>query len=133
MGRASGIEIFSEHLSVATNTMSYTHLHNCISRMVTIVYTADATVGNRRVVMKVTDPAGNLIWLGKAGATQPASTTYTYTFQPGIYRETSIIADSLQIPLPGEALWKAGFTVQVYDESNVSASDSMEGNCVGEH
>lgn len=90
-----------------------------------INYTSDATVGNRQIVTELYNGDGDLIWTCSAGAVQAASTVNNYLWMPGIYRETTFINNSLQVPFPTNMTLLGNWTLKVYDSANISSGDSM--------
>lgn len=111
---------------VATNTYTSAVFSQSIKfNFMQVVYTSDATVGNRQVRAVMYDSSDNLIWDSHAGAVQAASLTRHYEWMPGIYRETSFVDDSIQVPFPSDMEVPANYYFKVFDNTNVSASDSM--------
>lgn len=91
-----------------------------------VAYTSTATVGNRQLKMEVLDSGSNLRIDAHAGAVQAASNTYHYEFMKGIYRETSFVDNSIQVPIPYDVVIPAGWSLRIYDESAVdAAADDM--------
>lgn len=91
-----------------------------------VVLTTDATVANRRVVFRVTDNEGNVIFDSHSGAVVPASSTaFHHEFMPGIFRETSFIGDALQVPIPFKCLIPVGYKLLIVVENGV-AGDSYD-------
>ena len=90
-----------------------------------IDYTSDATVGNRQMRMYVTDGSDAMVEDAHAGAVQAASLEREYNFVRGIFRETSFIDTEIEVPLPANLYIPGGFKLKFFDNTNVSASDSM--------
>jgi hypothetical protein len=87
---------------------------------------ATATVGNRQVRMAVSNPGGVEIGYISAGAVQAASTTRSYGFMQGIYRETSFIDSMIQVPIPMDLYLPSGSTIRFYDSAAIdAAADDM--------
>jgi hypothetical protein len=81
-----------------------------------------ADVGNRQIRFSVTDPDGNDVGYISAGAVQVASTTRSYGFLQGIYRETAFIDSMIQIPIPVDLYLPAGSTIRFYDSAAIAAA-----------
>lgn len=90
-----------------------------------VIYTSDATVGNRQIRASLYDESDNIIWDSHAGAVQAASLEYHYEWLPGIYRETAFIDNSIQVPFPKDMIVPATYYFKVYDSANISSGDSM--------
>lgn len=92
-----------------------------------IKLTTNATVANRRVILKLTDASDNLINDIHAGVVVAASQTDVHhEFMQGVYRETAFIANTLQVPIPIEWIAKEGYKFVVSVEDGV-AGDSFSG------
>lgn len=87
---------------------------------VTLVTSAD--VGNRQIRMAVTDPDGNTAGYISAGAVQAASTTRSYGFMQGIYRETAFVDSMIQVPIPMDLYLPAGTVIRFYDSAAIAAA-----------
>lgn len=92
-----------------------------------IILTTDATVANRQLAFGIYDDAGTpaLIFDTHAGATVPASQTVHFELMPGIYRETAIVAGSLQVPIPDPGQVRGGWTIRSRLSSGGQAGDSF--------
>ena len=89
-----------------------------------IVLTTDATVANRRVLVQSIDSDSNVVFDTHAGAVVAASqTSQHHEIMQGIYRETSFIGSSLQVPIPIDFVLDAGWSLRVSIENGV-AGDS---------
>lgn len=87
---------------------------------VTLVTTA--TVGNRQIVIEVSDAGGALMGRISAGAVQAASLTRHYSIMQGTYRESAFVNADIQIPMPADLYVKSGCTIRVYDSAAVAAA-----------
>lgn len=96
-----------------------------VLRFLHLEYTSTATAGNRQIKISVTNAAGLTATDSHAGAVQAASQVYDYEFIPGIFRETSFIADSLQIPIPVGWVIDGNYKITISDDTNVDAADTM--------
>ena len=90
-----------------------------------VIYTSDATVGNRQIVAALLDQDDNIVYDITAGAVQTASNAYHYNYLPGIFRETSFVNGEIQVPFPIFFVAKGGYRLRVYDSANIAAGDSM--------
>lgn len=91
-----------------------------------VIYTADATVGNRWIVLALKNASGTIVGDWHAGAAITASQADQHIeFLPGIYRETSFINSTIQVPFPAALTIPIGYTLTISDSSAVSASDSF--------
>lgn len=91
-----------------------------------VLLVTTATVGNRQLTMEILDASSNIILDLTAGAVQAASLTRHYGFIQGIYRETTFVADELQVPMPKDCYLGPGWTLRIYDETAVdAAADDM--------
>ena len=90
-----------------------------------LIYTSSATAGNRQVKMKVEDDSANLLLDIHAGAVQAASLTYHYSFMQGVYRETSLVDNSLQVPIPKDLYLDSGWVLTVFDDTDVDSADDL--------
>jgi hypothetical protein len=90
-----------------------------------MVYTSDATVGNREIVMALLNDSDTELADFHSGAVQAASNVYHYTFLPGIYRETAFALDAIQVPFAQRFIIPAGWKIKIYDTANISSSDSI--------
>jgi hypothetical protein len=88
-----------------------------------------ATVGNRQIRMTVLDPQGKVVGYISAGAVQAASTTRSYGFLQGIYRETTFIDDMIQVPIPQDLFLPSGSVLRFSDSAAIdAAADDMTVN-----
>lgn len=92
-----------------------------------VVLVSTATVGNRQLIMSIQDDTDTLVTDFHAGATQAASLTRHYGFAQGVYRETSFVDGSIQIPFPTEGtVLLPGWDLRVYDSGAIdAAADDM--------
>jgi hypothetical protein len=81
-----------------------------------------ADVGNRQIRISVSDPDGNEVGYISAGAVQAASTTRSYGFLQGIYRETTFIDSMIQVPIPIGLHLPAGSVLRFYDSAAIAAA-----------
>ncbi len=88
-----------------------------------VIYTSDATTGNRQIMLEIIDSDGNVLANHVAGAVQAASLVRHYSFIQGIYRETSFIGDEIQVPIPQDLYLGPGYSLRVSDKNSISALD----------
>jgi len=89
--------------------------------------TTNATVANRRMLMKLLDASDNLINDIHSGAVVAASQADVHhEFMQGVYRETAFIANTLQVPIPLDWVALPGYKFVVSIENGV-AGDSYSG------
>jgi hypothetical protein len=85
-----------------------------------------ATVGSRQIEVQILDSSDVLRIDFHAGATQAASLTRHYVCQPGIYRETAVTDNEIQISSPMNMILPAGWKIRVYDATaTAAAADDM--------
>lgn len=87
-----------------------------------IILVTSATVGNRNLLVTISDANGNQIFDFTITVTQAASLTRHYTFQQGVYREAAFAGDDIQIPIPKDLFMTPGFYATVSDINNVDAA-----------
>ena len=119
------MEYYTERESVSTNTSTKIFPATRELLFIHVIFTSDATAGNRQLEMELLDPSGNVIMDMHAGVTQAASLTRHYEFIPGIFRETAFIDGTINVPLPTGMAVPGGYSVRVKDNANVSVSDTM--------
>lgn len=91
-----------------------------------VVLTTTATVGNRQILIEAKNTSGVVIGRISAGAVQAASLTRYYQCMQGTYRETAFINGDIQIPIPQDAYFPAGFSLRVYDSAAIDpTADDM--------
>lgn len=125
MTNLKSIDPLNVRESEADNSYLYTARQRIQLTFIHVIYTSDATVGNRQLVVEVKDDAGNVRVDFHAGAVQAASLVRHYVFQSGIYRETSFVNDEIQVAIPMGMTLEPNWTVTVRDADNVSVGDSM--------
>jgi len=90
-----------------------------------VILATTATVGNRQLVVRILE-GSDVVYQSAAGAVQAASGTVNYNFAEGNGRETSAVADALDVPLPSNLVVSPGQTIQVLDTAAVdAAADDM--------
>lgn len=91
-----------------------------------IKLTTTATVGNRQLRFSAMDHDGNDAGYISSGAVQAASTTRSYGFMQGIYRETSFVDSMIQVPIPIDLYLPSGAIIRFHDSAAIdSAQDDM--------
>lgn len=110
--------------SVASNTHTIPFNEEVKLHWIHVVYTSDATVGNRRLQMQLLK-GSDVYNDAHAGAVQAASLVYDYNFKQGIFRETSFIDNEIEVPLPKDFIIQGNFSLKIFDKEGVSGSDSM--------
>lgn len=109
-----------------TNTYSYVPNSDTSLGFVHAIYTADATVGNRIVVLELLNEAGQLITDFYGAPAITASQARHILYLPGAYRESAFDSNNtVQIPFASGMVIPAGYTLRVRDTANISAGDSM--------
>ena len=89
--------------------------------VVQVSLTTTAAVGNRQMTVDVTDDSDNLLARMRAGVTQAASLTYTYTFGVGLSDQPAVLSLHLTTPLLPLIL-PAGYKIRVYDSAAIAAA-----------
>lgn len=88
--------------------------------------TTDATVANRRVVLKALASDSTVLFNLQAGAVTTASTSNSlHEYGPGLPRETSAVSSSLLTPIPSELIIPTGGSLTISVTSGV-AGDAYE-------
>lgn len=88
--------------------------------------TTSATVGNRQMVILITDDQDNQIIEFPAGAVQAASTTRYYNFCQGGSRETSFTNSTLNVPICDELVVPEDYKIVIKDDAAIdAAADDM--------
>jgi len=73
------------------------------------------------MTIDVTDASDNLLARMRAGVTQAASLTYTYTFGVGLADQPAVLSLHLTTPLLPLIL-PAGYKIRVYDSAAIAAA-----------
>ena len=112
-----------------TGTNTYTLASSTVPRQLIFahsVYTTSATVGNRYLYIALYNSSGVKTGEWETSAAMTASGTWDVAFMPGTYRETAFDTNkSIQTPFPIGLVIPAGYTLKIYDNANISASDSQ--------
>ena len=87
-----------------------------------IKFISDATVGNRQIVLQITDDDDVQIISFSAGAVQAASLTRYYNFTQGGTHETSFIDSTINVPLCDELVIPENYKIVLYDSAAISAA-----------
>lgn len=87
-----------------------------------ITYISDGTMGNRQVVLLITDDDDNQIISFSAGTTQAASLTRYYNFTQGGTHETSFIDSTINIPLCDELVVPEDYKIVFKDSAAIAAT-----------
>ena len=112
--------------SVSSNThTSAIQRRNLKMKWMHVEYTSDATVGNRQIRVELLNAAGTHVYDARAGTTQAASLVRDYAFMWGTFRETSFVDGQIHVPFPQEIIVPANYTFKVYDQADISSSDSF--------
>lgn len=120
------MSVSTSRVTVATNTYTSSVFREPVKfNFMQVAYTSDANAGNRQIKAAMYDSSNNLIWDSHAGAVQAASNVYHYEWMPGIYRETAFVDNSIQVPFPADMVLPANYYFKVFDDTGVSASDTM--------
>jgi hypothetical protein len=91
-----------------------------------VTLTTTAVVGNRQLLIEAKNTSGIVVGRISAGAVQAASLTRYYMCMQGTYRESAFINGDIQIPIPQDSYFPAGFTLHVFDSSVIDpAGDDM--------
>lgn len=91
-----------------------------------VVLVTDATVANRLVSLLAKNSAGNLLTEVRAGAAVTASLTAAISYHSATNRETALVNNSLQVPLPDKFVIPPAGTLTVSVAAGV-AGDSFSG------
>ena len=112
---------------VATNTFSYAPVADKQLIYAHVVYAANATVGNRAIVLQLINGSAQVVGDWHTSAYITAGQTGRHVeFLPGTYREAAFDAvNTIQTPFPVGLIVPNGYTLKIFDANNVSASDSM--------
>ena len=81
-----------------------------------------ATVGNRVFTLQEEDADGNVLQKLVSGNVQAASATVSYCCLQGIFRETSVVNGSIQVPIPEDFFIPGGHVVRVWDSAAIDAN-----------
>lgn len=92
---------------------------------VKVVYTTNATVGDRLLTIDAYDESNNLLFKTFAGINQAASLTYYYYFNPSNPYFTATTNAQLLSTLPLMILKRAQY-IKVYDSNTIDPSGSGE-------
>lgn len=88
-----------------------------------VEWTSNATVGNRQVVMEISDSGSDVIMEIVPGVTQAASLTYKYLFAPGMADLTAVRdTDYIMTPIPPTIILPELFNVRFYDRGDISSA-----------
>lgn len=86
-------------------------------------YLSSSTVGNRIMVLQEEDDVGNIIQKLTSGITNhAASVNISYCMLQGIFRETSVINGSLQVPIPVDFYIPSGNILRFFDLAAIDAT-----------
>lgn len=97
-----------------------------------VTLTTDGTVANRRVSLKILDAGDDVVLRSPAGAVVAASQTgQRHEFMPGIFRETSFIGASVQVPIPNNCIVPHNYKYTITIDNGV-AGDSYAYNFIEE-
>lgn len=114
--------------SATAGNVAYSAL-NDTGRPIRLLYgqtilTTDATAANRRAVISIKDADGNVVVDSHAGAVVTASTADQHLeWMQGIYRETTFIAGTLEVPIGLDWVVPPGWSFGVSIDAGV-AGDS---------
>ena len=91
-----------------------------------VSYTSSVTVGNRVFTLQEENASGGVLQRLVSGKVQAASATVSYCCLQGIFRETTVVNGSLQVPLPADFYIPGGHSFRVWDSSAIDpAADDM--------
>lgn len=97
-----------------------------------VILTTDANAANRYVEVSVLDENSvEIIDIHSGGAVPASQTNQHHTLMQGVYRETSFINNSIQVPIPADLVVAEGWTVR-FSISNGVAGDSFTATLVWE-
>ena len=87
-----------------------------------VSYASDATVGDRQIELVLKDESGNVLadWISQD--TQAASLTRHYSFQGGVYRESTFVSGEIQIAIPNILIIEPNWSLTIEDGSAVPVS-----------
>jgi hypothetical protein len=90
---------------------------------VLVIWTSDATVGNRRLILEALD-GGNVIAEAIAQVEQAASLVWRYSFALGVASDFAATVLRVNVTMPAWVL-SAGQTLRVRDVNAIAAGDSV--------
>lgn len=90
-----------------------------------VILVADGTVASRQLAFQILDSDANLIFDTHAGVVVTAGLTVHFELMRGIFRETAIVAGSIQVPIPMDCALKGGWIVRTKLSSGGQAGDSF--------
>lgn len=114
--------------TVATNTKTYTIPSNgmWLLNWIHLSYTANATVGNRKIGLHIYDGSNNERWSIESEINQTAGNTVHYIYIQGVARETSLGGNNDIVSiLPKDMYLKPGWKITFHDSAGISAGDNM--------
>lgn len=118
---------YVNHVETVTNSNTWTKKFDRNSKIVFVhvEYTSTATVGNRQLRLKLTNGAGTTVFDSHAGAVQAEGLNRHYSFAQGVYRETAFVDSQIQTPIPHGIVIGAGWSMTVFDNTNVDTNDDF--------
>lgn len=87
-----------------------------------VTLVSDATVGTRQIILELYDNANVLQADWHAGATQAASLTRHYMFQPGLLRETAFVNGEILVATPMTLAIPSTWYLRVRDSAAIAAA-----------
>lgn len=136
---APSLEIFSRALigiprlavseMVNVNDVSFKVPNNIqwLLESIYLEYVAENTGSDRQIEIQIQDHTGDVIAVIRAGKEQGVNTTRKYMFAAGLTRLTAFYdTDYLTVPLPFDYILREGWTLRIFDNNAVSATDDMD-------
>jgi hypothetical protein len=109
-------------VAVATNTYTVQFTEPKVLLWAHVVYTPSATVGNRQLLLRMLNGSDVFIMDTHAGAVFGATTVRHFLFVQGIYRETAFVDNELEVAIPKDMVFPAGYKLNLIDEANIDAA-----------
>lgn len=93
-------------------------------------YVASATVGNRIIVVQAKDASGNVLWSVTQGTAVTAGQTVLVGLGGGVPASNQAVPLHQFMPIPDGFTVPANGTITIFDNANISATDTVAANIV---
>ena len=109
-----------------TVSATWTAPHSVAVQVLNVLFTwtTTATVGNRSVVVKGSDAAGNVLWYSTSNVALTASQAGTFSYQAAVSESISL-GTIWTLSLPPFAVIPPGGSISVYDVNAIDAADTL--------
>ena len=87
-----------------------------------VTFVSSGDVGNRQIVLQITDEDDNQIIEFPAGSTQAASLTRYYNFTQGGSHESAFVNSTINIPICDELVVQEDFKIVLKDSAAIAAA-----------